>query len=225
MRIIETVKELREKIEIIDRPLGFVPTMGAVHEGHLELIRRANLENEKVVASLFVNPGQFGHSEDFKSYPRDIHSDITQLKASGIDIVFVPSVHEMYPAGFSTYVDVGPISNRLEGEYRSGHFRGVATVVCKLLSIVRPDKAYFGQKDAQQNVVVMKLNADLNLGAKIVVVPTVREPEGLAISSRNIYLNPRERQSALILYESLCLAKRIWITGVIDADDIRQQMI
>ena len=224
MRVVETVAEMREVASAATKPLGLVPTMGAVHEGHMALVSRARSENESVVTSLFVNPTQFGPSEDFRAYPRDIDYDLSRFEAGGTDIAFVPPVQEVYPQGFSTHVDVGPIANRLEGEFRPGHFRGVATVVCKLLSIVRPDRAYFGQKDAQQSIVVRRLNADLDLGAEIVVVPTVRDPDGLALSSRNVFLSAGERELALMLYRSLCLAKELWKGGTRSANEIRQGM-
>jgi len=195
--------------------------MGALHDGHMSLVRRARDENATVVASVFVNPTQFGPSEDFTSYPRDTDRDLDILRDAGVDLVFAPSTKEMYPDGFATNIDVGRIADRLEGAHRPGHFRGVATVVCKLLTIVRPDRAYFGQKDAQQSLVIKRLNADLNLGAEIVVSPTVREPDGLALSSRNQYLNPAERSAATVLYRALQLAQDAANT---DADDVRRAM-
>ncbi len=224
MRVVETVAEMREVATAAARPLGLVPTMGALHGGHMALVRRARSENQSVVTSLFVNPAQFGPFEDFQAYPRDIGYDLSRFEAGGTDIAFVPSVEEVYPDGFSTHVDVGPIADRLEGEFRPGHFRGVATVVCKLLATVRPDRAYFGRKDAQQSVVVRRLNADLDLGAEIVIVPTIRDPDGLALSSRNVYMSSEERESASVLYKSLCLAKELWGDGVTDAGKIRRRM-
>ncbi len=198
--------------------------MGYLHEGHASLVRRARSENATVAASIFVNPTQFGPKEDFASYPRDLEADLALLEKEGADLVFTPPVEEVYPPGFDTYVDVGRIAQRLEGEFRPGHFRGVATVVCKLLSIARPDRAYFGQKDAQQCLVVKRLNADLDLGAQIVVAPTVREPDGLAMSSRNVYLTPQERKAAPVLYRSLCLARDLYLGGMKDASEVRRQM-
>ena len=198
--------------------------MGALHEGHLSLVRRARSDNATVVASIFVNPAQFGANEDLSTYPRDMDGDLAKLESEGVDLFFAPPLEEVYPDGFATYVDVGPIAERLEGASRPGHFRGVATVVCKLLSIVRPDRAYFGQKDAQQSLVVQRLNADLNLGAEIVVLPIVREPDGLALSSRNEYLGAGDRTAALVLYRSLCLAGELRRSGVTNADEIRGQM-
>ena len=224
MRVIETVADFADIRQGLPVPLGLIPTMGFLHEGHMALVRCARADNDTVVASIFVNPTQFGPSEDFSAYPRNMESDLAKLEAEGVDLVFAPSVGEMYPKGFDTYVDVGRITSRLEGESRPDHFRGVATVVCKLLTIVRPNRAYFGQKDAQQCIVIKRLNTDLSLGAEIVVVPTLREADGLALSSRNIYLGPDERQAALTLYRSLCLAKDQWEHGNRDADDVRKQM-
>ena len=224
MKIVETVAEMREAAASAARPLGLVPTMGAVHAGHAALMGRARSENETVVTSLFVNPKQFGPSEDFDSYPRDFARDLARFEACGTNIAFMPPVEEVYPPGFSTSVDVGAIADRLEGASRPGHFSGVATVVCKLLATVRPDRVYFGQKDAQQCLVVRRLNADLDLGAEIVVVPTVRDPDGLALSSRNVYLSGDERSSALVLHRSLRLARSLWEQGVRDAGEIRTRM-
>ena len=224
MRVIETVADFADIRQGLPGPLGLIPTMGFLHEGHMALVRCARGDNDTVVASIFVNPSQFGPSEDFSAYPRNMESDLAKLEAEGVDLVFAPSVEEMYPKGFDTYVDVGRITSRLEGESRPDHFRGVATVVCKLLTIVRPNRAYFGQKDAQQCIVIKRLNIDLSLGAEIVVVPTLREADGLALSSRNVYLGPDERQAALTLYRSLRLAKEQWERGNRDADDVRKQM-
>ena len=224
MLVVDTVEQAREGCLRLPRPLGLVPTMGALHDGHMALVRRARRDNASVAASIFVNPSQFGPTEDIGSYPRDVEGDLANLEGAGVDLVFRPSVEEMYPDGFETYVDVGSVGARLEAESRPNHFRGVATVVCKLLSIVRPDMAYFGQKDAQQSMVVKRLNVDLNLGAEIVTVPTVREPDGLALSSRNAYLDNGARETALVLYNSLCLARRLWEGGSSDAEDVRRQM-
>ena len=207
-----------------EKPLGLVPTMGFLHEGHMALVRRARAENATAAVSIFVNPTQFGPNEDFTTYPRDMDADLAKLEEAGVDLVFAPPVEEVYPAGFDTYIDVGRIGERLEGAHREGHFRGVATVVCKLLTIVRPDRAYFGQKDAQQCLVVNRLNVDLNLGAEIVVCPTVRDADGLALSSRNVYLSASEREAALSLYRSLTLAQELRRSGEIDASRIRRRM-
>ena len=207
MKTIEKIYPFRAEAVKLARPLGLVPTMGALHEGHMSLVRCAREENATAVVSVFVNPAQFGPGEDFMSYPRDMDADLTRLEEAGVDVVFAPSADEMYPDGFDTYVDVGRIAERMEGEARPGHFRGVATVVCKLLSIVRPDRAYFGSKDAQQGLVIRRLNADLDLGAQIVICSTVREPDGLALSSRNAYLDADERRAAAVLYRALMLGQ------------------
>ena len=206
------------------KPLGLVPTMGFLHEGHMSLVRRARSENETVAVSIFVNPTQFGPDEDFSSYPRDMDADLSKLNEDKVDYVFAPSPDEVYPPGFDTFIDVGGIGSRLEGEHRPSHFRGVATIVCKLLTIVRPERAYFGQKDAQQCLVIKKLNADLNLGAEIVVCPTVREQDGMAMSSRNVNLTTEERQAALVLYRSLCLAKGMVEDKITSGTKIRKAM-
>ena len=224
MKVVETIDGFREMCRRAPRTLGLVPTMGGLHEGHMALVRRARSENASVAVSVFVNPTQFGPHEDFSTYPRSIEADISNLEGADVDLVFAPSVEEMYPDSFDTFVDVGRIAAILEGEFRPNHFRGVATVVCKLLSIARPDRAYFGQKDAQQGLVVKGLSADLSLGAEIVVVPTVRDADGLAVSSRNAYLGPEERKAALVLYKSLCLAKDRWDRRTRDVEEVRRQM-
>ena len=224
MKVIETVAGFEEIRSRIPGPVGLVPTMGALHDGHLALVRRARDDNATAVVSIFVNPTQFQHTDDLSSYPGDLASDLSKLDHESVDVVFAPSAREIYPEGFGTYVDVGRVSSRLEGEFRPGHFRGVATVVCKLLAIVRPDRAYFGQKDAQQCLVVRRLNADLNLGAEIVAVPTVRDANGLALSSRNVHLGKREREAAAVLVKSLCLARGLWQDGMRDAERIRRRM-
>ena len=206
------------------RPLGLVPTMGLLHDGHMALVQKCRSDNKYAVASIFVNPAQFSPQEDFSTYPRDLDADMAKLEEAGVDLVFAPSVDEVYPEGFATFVDVGPLGEMLEGKFRPGHFRGVATVVCKLLSVVRPDRAYFGQKDAQQCLVVEALSRDLDLGAEIVVVPTVRDPDGLALSSRNAYLGERERTAALLLSASLDLAKEIWLRGGTDSGQVKDRM-
>ena len=195
--------------------------MGALHAGHRSLLDRARSDNSTVAASIFVNPTQFGPAEDFSTYPRDQVSDLAVMEETGVDLLFTPSVEEIYPEGFDTSIDVGRIAKRLEEEHRPGHFLGVATVVCKLLTIARPDRAYFGQKDAQQSLVIKRLNVDLNLGAQIVVCPTIREADGLALSSRNKYLGQKEREAATVLYRSLQLAEDL---GTSDAREIRRRM-
>ncbi len=190
------------------RSVGLVPTMGAFHDGHLALFAAARAENDVVVASLFVNPAQFGAGEDLDRYPRNEERDVRLAEEAGVDILFAPSAEEMYPEGHATWVDVGELGSRLEGEFRPGHFRGVATVCLKLFNIVKPRRAYFGQKDAQQAAVVKQLVADLNLDLKIRVVPTVRDEDGLATSSRNAYLSPEEREAALALPRALATKDR-----------------
>jgi len=216
------MQDLRQKLA---EPVGFVPTMGYLHEGHLSLIRRAREENSSVVASIFVNPTQFGPAEDLASYPRDLDSDLRRLEAGKTDIVFIPTAAEMYPPGFDSWVEAGRIAERLEGASRPGHFRGVATVVAKLFNVTRPNRAYFGQKDAQQLIVIEKMARDLNMGLEIVSVPTVREADGLAMSSRNSYLNPDERQAATVLYKALVLARQLYQGGESDANKIRRKML
>ena len=193
--------------------LGFVPTMGYLHEGHISLVELAGSQNDVVAASIFVNPAQFGPNEDFTSYPRDPQRDLKMLEEAGVEWVFMPPVEDIYPPGHSTYVEVRDITSRLEGEMRPGHFTGVATVVAKLFNIVQPHRAYFGQKDAQQVVVIRKMVRDLDFPLEIVVGPTMREPDGLAMSSRNVYLNPQERQAALVLHRALSAAKELWEQG------------
>lgn len=204
MKVVRTIAELRA--EQLDGTVGLVPTMGAFHEGHLALFRAARAENDVVIASLFVNPAQFGANEDLASYPRDEESDTRLAEEAGVDVLFAPSADELYPPGFQTWVEVEELSRRLEGEHRPGHFRGVATICLKLFNIARPDRAYFGQKDAQQIAVLKRMVRDLNLEAEIRVVPTVRDADGLALSSRNAHLTPAERELALSL--PLALATR-----------------
>ena len=204
--------------------MGFVPTMGYLHEGHLSLVRKARAENPALVVSIFVNPTQFGPQEDFRSYPRDTKRDLALLEKEAIDVVFIPSAEEMYPPYFNSWVEVGKVTERLEGASRPGHFRGVTTVCAKLFNIVQPTRAYFGQKDAQQALVIKKMITDLNLNLEIVILPTVRESDGLAMSSRNTYLNPNERKAALVLYHALTLAQRLGKQGEKDAESIRQKM-
>jgi len=224
MRVISTISSFREARSAVVEPLGLVPTMGYLHEGHLVLVRRAKAENKLTAVSIFVNPAQFGPKEDYARYPRDTDHDLALLDKEGTDIVFMPSAEDMYPPGFGTWVDVGGVTERLEGAARPGHFRGVATVVAKLFNVVEPDRAYFGQKDAQQVVVIKKMVSDLNMNLEIVVVPTVREPDGLAMSSRNIYLNPQERQAALVLWKSLSLARELHTKGEKNGATLRAAM-
>jgi pantoate--beta-alanine ligase len=224
VRVLKTINEIKQLRLKLPEPVGFVPTMGYLHEGHLVLVRQAKAENSSVVVSIFVNPTQFGPGEDFKQYPRDPQRDLAMLEKERVDVVFMPSVDEMYPPQSSSWVEVDKVSERLEGAARPGHFRGVATVVAKLFNIVQPDKAYFGQKDAQQLLVIKKMVADLNMNLEVVAVPTVREPDGLAMSSRNIYLNPEERKAAVVLYQALTLAQQLYSEGEKNAKTIRRQM-
>lgn len=206
------------------RTIGFVPTMGVLHEGHLSLVRRAKQENDITTVSIFVNPTQFGPSEDFKQYPRDIEGDTAKLFKEEADILFMPDAPLIYPEGFSTCVEVEKISERLCGAFRPGHFKGVATVVTKLLNIVKPTKAYFGQKDFQQTIVIKQLVKDLDMDADIVVCPTLRERDGLAMSSRNAYLDIRQREAATVIYKCLIEASDLIKSGIIDANYIKGVM-
>ena len=224
MKIVRTIAEMREARRKLNGSVGFVPTMGYLHEGHLELARRARAENKNAVASIFVNPTQFGPSDDFAAYPRDPERDLQLLKQEKVNVVFMPSAEEMYPPGCSTWVEVEEVSEGVEGSSRPGHFRGVATVVAKLFNIVEPAKAYFGEKDAQQLVVIKKMVADLNMNLQVVAVPTVREVDGLAMSSRNVYLDPDERESALVLYKALKTAQKLRQKGESSPDVIRSEM-
>ncbi|MBA2705417.1 MAG: pantoate--beta-alanine ligase [Blastocatellia bacterium] len=196
-----------------DRTIGLVPTMGALHEGHLTLVREARRMCDVVVVSVFVNPAQFGPTEDFEHYPRDLTKDTALLTDYNVDYIFAPTAEEMYPRGFCTYVNVSGLSKLLEGEQRPGHFRGVATVVSILLNTVRPDFAFFGQKDAQQSVIIKRMVKDLAFDTEIVVLPTVREDSGLAISSRNLYLTEAERESAAVIHHALAKAKESFKKG------------
>lgn len=224
MQVVERIPEARERVRAAERPLGLVPTMGYLHEGHLSLVQRARAENVTLAASIFVNPTQFAPTEDLSTYPRDLPRDLERLEAEGVDLVFAPSADEMYPPGFDTWVDVGTVTTTLEGAARPGHFRGVATVVARLFNILQPDRAYFGQKDAQQAVVIRKLVADLGFPVDVRVLPTVREVDGLALSSRNVYLAPDERQAALVLSRSLAAARAAFDAGERDAERLRAAM-
>jgi pantoate--beta-alanine ligase len=204
--------------------VGLVPTMGYLHRGHVSLVERARSENDRVAATIFVNPTQFGPTEDLGSYPRDLPRDTKLLEDAGADLLFTPSVEEIYPAGFSTAIDVGPIASPLEGSRRPGHFRGVATVVMKLFGIFEADRAYFGEKDAQQLAVIRKLVRDLNARVEIRGCPTVREDDGLAMSSRNSYLGPEERRAAAVLFRALTAARNAFRGGQADAEVLRLVM-
>jgi pantoate--beta-alanine ligase len=211
MKTVRTIEQVRAELR---GEVGLVPTMGAFHEGHLSLLRAARAENETVVASLFVNPAQFGPQEDLDRYPRDEERDLRLAEAEGVDLVFAPSAEELYPPGYQTWVEVEELSNALEGAARPGHFRGVATVCLKLFNIVRPRRAYFGQKDAQQAAVIKRMARDLNLDLEIRVLPTVRDADGLALSSRNAYLSPAERETARALPRALQARDRSLLDGL-----------
>lgn len=224
MKVVETIAEMKKVRRELKQAVGFVPTMGYLHEGHLELVRQAKAENPIAGASIFVNPTQFGPKEDLASYPHDVPRDLKMLESVKTDFVFIPSAEEMYPPRYSTWVEVEKVTERLEGAVRPGHFRGVATVVTKIFNIMEPTRSYFGQKDAQQCAVIKKFVSDLNMNVEIVICPTVREPDGLAMSSRNTYLKPDERQAATVLYQSLKLAEQLWSKGEKDAETIRRKM-
>ena len=224
MEVVRRVDGLKVLRPSWPRPVGLVPTMGYLHDGHLSLVRRARTENATVVVSIFVNPTQFGPSEDLSSYPRNPGRDLEFLEREGVDVVFVPSASEMYPGGYSTWVEVEGVTSLLEGASRPGHFRGVATVCNKLFNLVAAERAYFGQKDAQQVAVITKMVHDLNMNLDIVVVPTVREPDGLAMSSRNAYLGPEERVAARVLYRALRSAGDMRREGCLDAALVREKM-
>jgi pantoate--beta-alanine ligase len=226
VQVVETIREfhgLRTSVSRVDA-VGLVPTMGYLHAGHMSLVEMARRQNSYVAVSIFVNPTQFGPQEDFARYPRDMERDLSLLRDAGVDWVFAPSVEEMYPAGYSTYVEVEGITSVLEGAMRPGHFRGVATVVGKLFNVVQPTRAFFGQKDAQQVAVIKRMVLDLDFPLEVVVGPTMREPDGLAMSSRNVYLSPEERQAALVLYRSLTAAQELWNAGERRGSALREAM-
>lgn len=227
MRIIKTIAEIRacsSQLHAEGKTIGLVPTMGFIHEGHLSLIGESKRSTDITIVSIFVNPTQFGPKEDYDRYPRDIEGDTKKCSEIGTDLLFLPSVDDIYPKGFKAFVEVEGLSNKLCGISRPNHFRGVATIVTKLFNIIRPDKAFFGQKDYQQALIIKKLARDLNLGIDIIVMPTVREADGLAMSSRNSYLNDIERRTAGILYGSLMLAEELISSGKMSAKEIREKM-
>lgn len=223
MKVYRSIRSLTKKVQEIKRrgrKIGLVPTMGFLHDGHASLIRNARQDTDYVIVSIFVNPTQFGPKEDFKKYPRDLQKDIEFCEKEGVDIIFIPEAVDMYPKGYATYINVEKIADKLCGLSRTGHFRGVATIVMKLFNITMPDIAYFGQKDAQQVVVIKRMALDLNVDVKIKALPIVREKDGLAMSSRNIYLNQEERMSARSIYESLKSAKELFNEGERDSKTI-----
>ena len=224
MKILYEIAEVKRWRRKLSGSVGFVPTMGYLHEGHIELVRQARAENKNVAVSIFVNPTQFGPHEDFTTYPRDPDRDLSLLKQEKVVVVFMPDAEEIYPPQSSTWVEVGNVTERLEGAFRPGYFRGVATVVAKLFGIVEPTRAYFGQKDAQQLVVIRRMVSDLNMNVKVVAVPTVRELDGVAMSSRNVYLDPDERESAVVLYRALSRAQKLWGKGERSAELLRKEM-
>jgi len=224
MNTVTTLPELNTARAMLPEPVGFVPTMGYLHAGHLSLARRAKEECASVVASIFVNPTQFGPGEDLSKYPRDLARDLSQLESVGVALVWTPTPEVMYPPGFQTWVTVNELTKGLEGAMRPGHFRGVTTVVAKLFNAVQPHKAYFGQKDAQQAAVIRQMTKDLDFPIEIVVCPTVREADGLAMSSRNAYLNPEERKAATVLFRALGAAKAAYENGERRAETLRRIM-
>lgn len=221
MKVVESIAELRETRRALPAPVGFVPTMGYLHEGHLSLVRRSRGECASTVVSIFVNPTQFDPQEDLARYPRDLPKDLSLLDEEGVDLVFAPEATEIYPVGFQTYVQAEELTKRLEGASRPGHFRGVATVVSKLFNLVQPQRAYFGQKDGQQALIIKRMVRDLNMPLEVVICPTVREPDGLAMSSRNVYLNPEERHAATALSRTLFAAQKAYQEGERDGERLR----
>jgi len=221
MLILTSLVELRHYRRALTGAFGLVPTMGYLHEGHLSLVRRAKTECAHVGVSIFVNPTQFGPAEDLSKYPRDLERDVQLLTAAGADVVWTPPPEEVYPLNFQTWIMLEEVTKPLEGKARPGHFRGVATVVAKLFNAFTPDKAYFGQKDAQQAVVIQRMARDLNFPVDVIICPTVREPDGLALSSRNVYLNPAERHAATVLHRALSAAKAQYEAGERDAEILR----
>lgn len=224
MKVVTTLADLRSARSQLNEPVGLVPTMGFLHEGHLSLVGRARVENSSVVATIFVNPTQFGPGEDLNSYPRDLPRDLALLESAGVDLVWTPAPEHMYPPHYQTWVEVEQLTKVLEGARRPGHFRGVTTVVAKLFNGVQPTRAYFGQKDAQQAVVIRRMVADLNFPIEIVVCPIMREPDGLAMSSRNTYLDAEQRQAATVLYRALTAAAQAYDRGVRSAENLREIM-
>lgn len=225
MEIVKTVEAVRAiRRRQGEASLGFVPTMGYLHEGHLELVRRARAGNDHVAVSIFVNPKQFGPTEDLSRYPRDLERDLALLRAEGVAFVFVPGDAVVYPPGYQTRVIVTEVTQPLEGARRPSHFEGVTTVVAKLFNIVRPTRVYFGQKDAQQTVVVRQMARDLDFDLEIIICPTVREADGLAMSSRNKYLTAEQRPAATVLFRALSAAAALWQAGIRDGDSLREAM-
>jgi pantoate--beta-alanine ligase len=221
MKIVESFDDLQKALGELKQPVGFVPTMGFLHDGHLSLVKKAKEDCESVVVSIFANPAQFAEDEDLDNYPQDIDRDLKLLISVDTDLVWIPTVKSMYPEDFQTWVNVEKVSIPLEGEFRPTHFRGVTTVVSKLFNAVHPDRAFFGQKDAQQAVVIKQMTRDLNYPIEIIICPIIREHDGLAMSSRNIYLNDQERQAALCLSRGLLAAEDSFQAGERDAEKLR----
>ncbi len=224
MKICRTIGELRAARNVLDGSVGFVPTMGALHAGHLELVRRAEEANDHTILSIFVNPTQFAAQADVDLYPKSVDSDLAQAEQHGVRLVFLPDADELYPNGFATVVNAGPIADPLEGASRPGHFQGVATVVTKLLNICQPDRAYFGEKDMQQLLVIQRVVRDLDLPVQIVGVPTVRDDDGLALSSRNALLTPEQRAAAVCVPHALKAVQTVWDAGERNPERLRQAM-
>jgi pantoate--beta-alanine ligase len=224
LNVLRTRAELRSALAAIERPLGLVPTMGWLHEGHRSLMKQARSENATTIATIFVNPRQFNDAADFGRYPRNEAHDLAIVEAEGIHLVFAPPVEEVYPPGFDTIVSVGAVARPLEGAARPGHFDGVATVVAILFNLVGAERAYFGQKDAQQVMVIRQMARDLAISTEVIACPTVREPDGLALSSRNVHLSPEERSAAPVLYRALHAARDRWQEGVRSAESLRATM-
>lgn len=225
MRVVSALSDLTSARAGLPQDLGLVPTMGYLHQGHMSLVRASREQCEATAVSIFVNPTQFGPGEDLDSYPRDLEGDLDRLREAGVDLVWTPGESDLYPEDFQTWVEVERVSGPLEGAHRPGHFRGVTTVVAMLLNAFQPAKAFFGQKDAQQVIVIKRMVEDLLFPVEVVVRPTVREPDGLAMSSRNSYLSPAERKAATVLYRSLLRAQRAFRDGESDADKLRKIML
>jgi pantoate--beta-alanine ligase len=224
MKTVSSLSDLRIARLSLDGTVGLVPTMGYLHEGHLSLVSRAKAENRHVIVTIFVNPTQFGPNEDLSKYPRDLERDLSLLEPLGVDLVWTPTAEIMYPPGYQTWVKVEALTKGLEGAMRPGHFRGVATVVAKLFNATQPHKAYFGQKDAQQAAVIRRMAADLNFPLEVIICPTQREADGLAMSSRNKYLNEAERKAATVLFRALSAARGLYEAGERDAEMLRRKM-
>ena len=225
MRIVSKISEMLAIQNDLERPVGLVPTMGALHRGHESLINQSLKDNNSTVVSIFVNPSQFNATEDLEKYPKPLSTDLALLEKAGVDIAFLPDNEDMYPESFETWIEVEKTSAILEGQSRPGHFKGVATIVTKLFNIIKPDKAYFGQKDAQQLNIIKRLNEDLNLYVSIIDMPTIRDENGLAVSSRNAFLSDQERDAAYILFQSLSKAREMIIAGQCDTRTIRNRIM